>query len=175
MKKTLFVAALAAVIAAAAGIVSMAQQAQQREQPSATEDAVAAGGTFPLAAKAGQDSNAKTVAPPGATNQGAFDMATWKYGTAWNAPSLGASSLASGFPASARLPSPPSATSLSGEHICDSEQSDPQRSRPARRTRDNPTRGWIVSGARSSFSFRDVRSSPVSNHSVAVGSMTVPL
>src|SRR5213083_1395089 len=89
MKKTLFVAALAAVIAAAAGIVSMAQQAQQREQPSATEDAVAAGGTFPLAAKAGQDSNAKTVAPPGATNQGAFDMATWKYGTAWNAPAGG--------------------------------------------------------------------------------------
>jgi len=84
MKRTILVAAFAAVIAAAA---VTAQQAQQpREQPSATEDAVAAGGTFPLAAKAGQDSNAKNVAPPGATNQGPFDMATWKYGTAWKAP-----------------------------------------------------------------------------------------
>jgi len=87
MKRTILVAALAAVIAAAA---VTAQQAQQpREQPSATEDAVAAGGTFPLAAKAGQDSNAKNVAPPGATNQGPFDMEKWKYGTAWNAPAGG--------------------------------------------------------------------------------------
>jgi len=84
MKKTLLVAALAAVIAIVA--VRAQQQPQPREQPSATEDAVATGGNFPLAAKAGQDSNAKNVAPPGATNQGPFDMATWKYGTAWNAP-----------------------------------------------------------------------------------------
>jgi 2-keto-3-deoxy-L-rhamnonate aldolase RhmA len=41
---------------------------------------------FPLAAPAGVDSNAKTVAPAGATNQGAFDPATWKYGTAFNPP-----------------------------------------------------------------------------------------
>src|SRR3954471_3593432 len=90
MKKTIFAVTLAAAVAVAAGVVSRAQQPPApREQPSATEDAVASGGNFPLAAKAGQDSNAKTVAPPGATNQGPFDMATWKYGTAWNAPAAG--------------------------------------------------------------------------------------
>jgi 2-keto-3-deoxy-L-rhamnonate aldolase RhmA len=84
MKKTLFGAALMALIGVAA---LTAQQAQSpREQPGATEDAVASGGDFPLAAKAGQDSNAKTVAPAGAVNQGPYDMTKWKYGTAWNAP-----------------------------------------------------------------------------------------
>jgi 2-keto-3-deoxy-L-rhamnonate aldolase RhmA len=82
MKKTLLVAALAAVLA----MVAARAQESAREQPSATEDAVAAGGNFPLAAKAGQDSNAKTVAPAGAVNQGPFDKTKWKYGTAWNAP-----------------------------------------------------------------------------------------
>jgi len=43
--------------------------------------------TFPLAAPAGKDSNARMVAPAGAVNQGAFDPATWKYGTAFDAPS----------------------------------------------------------------------------------------
>jgi hypothetical protein len=80
MKTQIFAASIAAMIAMAA------VAAQQREQPSTTEDAVAAGGNFPLAAKAGQDSNAKNVAPPGATNQGPFDMEKWKYGTAWNPP-----------------------------------------------------------------------------------------
>ena len=42
--------------------------------------------TFPLAALAGKDSNARMVAPMGATNQGPFDPATWKYGTAFNPP-----------------------------------------------------------------------------------------
>src|SRR4051812_18922317 len=37
---------------------------------------------FPLAAPAGRDSNALQVAPPGAVNQGAYDMNTWKYGNA---------------------------------------------------------------------------------------------
>src|SRR6476620_5906167 len=80
MKRQVLLAVVAAVVAIAA------VGAQQREQPSATEDAVATGGNFPLAAKAGQDSNAKSVATPGAVNQGPFDMATWKYGPAWNAP-----------------------------------------------------------------------------------------
>src|SRR5258708_6489276 len=83
-KKPLVLAAFAAVFAMAA---LNAQQPQRPEAPSATEDAVATGGNFPLAAKAGQDSNAKSVAPPGAVNQGPFDMNTWKYGPAWNAPS----------------------------------------------------------------------------------------
>ena len=83
MKKQMFIAALAAV--AAIAVVS-AQQQQRPEAPSATEDAVATGGNFPLAAKAGQDSNAKNVPPPGAVNQGPFDMNTWKYGPAFNPP-----------------------------------------------------------------------------------------
>src|SRR5690349_13807505 len=71
---------ISTLVAAVVAIVAVA--AQQREQPSATEDAVASGGNFPLAAKAGQDSNAKTAAPPAAVNQGPFDMNTWKYGPA---------------------------------------------------------------------------------------------
>src|SRR5204862_7218753 len=41
---------------------------------------------FPLAAAAGSDSKAATAAPSGAVNQGAFAPATWKYGTAFDAP-----------------------------------------------------------------------------------------
>ena len=41
---------------------------------------------FPLAAAAGKDSNARMVAPANAANQGPFDPATWKYGTAFNPP-----------------------------------------------------------------------------------------
>ncbi|HVZ20782.1 MAG TPA: aldolase/citrate lyase family protein [Vicinamibacterales bacterium] len=83
MKKQIVAAALASLVAIAA---VGAQQPQRQEQPSATEDAVASGGQFPLAAKAGQDSHAKDVAPPGAVNQGPYDMTKWKYGPAWNAP-----------------------------------------------------------------------------------------
>jgi 2-keto-3-deoxy-L-rhamnonate aldolase RhmA len=42
--------------------------------------------SFPLAAPAGKDSNARQVAPSGAANQGPFDAATWKYGNAFDAP-----------------------------------------------------------------------------------------
>ena len=42
--------------------------------------------TFPLAAPAGQISNAIAVAPVGAVNQGPFDPATWKYGSAFAPP-----------------------------------------------------------------------------------------
>ena len=52
----------------------------------ATEDDIAKGGEFPLAAKAGQDSHAIDRAPAGAVNQGKFDMDKWKYGHAWDAP-----------------------------------------------------------------------------------------
>ena len=41
---------------------------------------------FPLAAPAGVDSKAREVAPPGAVNQGPFDMPGWKYGNAFNVP-----------------------------------------------------------------------------------------
>src|SRR5204863_2095529 len=42
--------------------------------------------TFPLAAPAGKDSNARMTAPAGAVNQGPFDAGAWKYGPAFNAP-----------------------------------------------------------------------------------------
>src|SRR6187399_3641709 len=42
--------------------------------------------TFPLAAPAGKDSNARMVAPMGAINQGPFDPAAWKYGPAFDPP-----------------------------------------------------------------------------------------
>jgi len=63
---------------------------QTRPQP-ATADPYAnnptAGATkFPLAAPAGVDSSARTVAPKDAINQGAFDPATWKYGPAFTPP-----------------------------------------------------------------------------------------
>jgi 2-keto-3-deoxy-L-rhamnonate aldolase RhmA len=82
MKKTLLAAALAAAFVT---LAVRAQESPARESH-ATEDAVATGGDFPLAAKAGQDSNAKNAAPAGAVNQGPFDKEKWKYGTAWNAP-----------------------------------------------------------------------------------------
>ena len=53
----------------------------------AQDDAAATAGSFPLAAKAGVDSHADKTAPPGAVNQGAFDMNKWKYGHAFDAPS----------------------------------------------------------------------------------------
>src|SRR5215510_10469259 len=61
------------------------------QQPAATADpyannAVPGATTFPLAAPAGKDSSAMTSAPAGAVNTGPFDPATWKYGTAFNAP-----------------------------------------------------------------------------------------
>jgi 2-keto-3-deoxy-L-rhamnonate aldolase RhmA len=42
--------------------------------------------SFPLAAKAGVDSHADKIAPPGAVNEGPFNMNTWKYGHAFDAP-----------------------------------------------------------------------------------------
>jgi len=41
---------------------------------------------FPLAAPAGKDSGAIRIAPPGAVNNGAFDMAKWKRGPAFDPP-----------------------------------------------------------------------------------------
>ena len=51
----------------------------------AQDDAAATAGSFPLAAKAGDDSHADKIAPPGAANQGAFNMSTWKYGHRFDA------------------------------------------------------------------------------------------
>jgi 2-keto-3-deoxy-L-rhamnonate aldolase RhmA len=43
-------------------------------------DGVGNPGSFPLAAKAGVNSHAEQVAPPGAVNQGPYDMNKWKFG-----------------------------------------------------------------------------------------------
>jgi 2-keto-3-deoxy-L-rhamnonate aldolase RhmA len=83
----------AAIVCAALGIAASGAQSQQpppAQTPSTADPyagTAAPGATqFPLAAPAGQDSNAKGTAPPGAENVGPFDPATWKYGPAFNAP-----------------------------------------------------------------------------------------
>jgi 2-keto-3-deoxy-L-rhamnonate aldolase RhmA len=92
VRHLLSVAAVCAVLGLAALVAQTpAAPAQQPTQPPPTADPYAnnanPGATqFPLAAPAGKDSNALMVAPPGATNQGAFNPATWKYGTAFNPP-----------------------------------------------------------------------------------------
>ena len=88
-----------AIMATVAGVVAVTLSAQAptpqppgpRPPATPTADPYAsnpeAGKTqFPLAAPAGKDSGAKQTAPAGAANQGAFDPATWKYGTSFNAP-----------------------------------------------------------------------------------------
>jgi 2-keto-3-deoxy-L-rhamnonate aldolase RhmA len=82
MKRMLFSAAL--VTAVGFGALNYLSGAAFGQ---ANEDNVAAGGKFPMAAKAGVDSHAIDHAPPGAVNQGAYDMTKWKYGHAWDAPS----------------------------------------------------------------------------------------
>ena len=92
-----------AIVAAAMAVTTLTVAAQNppprlspapTQTPAPNADPYAnnpnAGATqFPLAAAAGKDSGAKTTAPAGAVNQGAFDPATWKYGAAF-APPAGA-------------------------------------------------------------------------------------
>ena len=90
MKRVLPIIATVTVVVA----VTLSAQAPTPQQPAPrpaatpTADPYAnnpdAGKTqFPLAAPAGKDSGAKQTAPAGAANQGAFDPATWKYGTSF--------------------------------------------------------------------------------------------
>src|SRR5690348_1394312 len=60
------------------------------DTPSLAQDAQPPESAFPLAAKAGVDSHADKAAPPGAVNQGAFDMNSWKYGHVFDAPATAA-------------------------------------------------------------------------------------
>jgi|RhiMetdeSRZDD1v2_1073273.scaffolds.fasta_scaffold02206_18 2-keto-3-deoxy-L-rhamnonate aldolase RhmA len=90
MRHLLLAAAVSAALAIAA-VGAQTQNAQPAQQPKPTADPYAnnpqAGSQqFPLAAPAGRDSNSKNVAPPGAVNSGPFNPATWKYGTAFDAP-----------------------------------------------------------------------------------------
>jgi 2-keto-3-deoxy-L-rhamnonate aldolase RhmA len=83
------VAAVCAVLGLAALVAQTPSTPAQQPPPTADPYANNAnpGATqFPLAAPAGKDSNAMMVAPAGAENQGAFNPATWKYGTAFNPP-----------------------------------------------------------------------------------------
>jgi 2-keto-3-deoxy-L-rhamnonate aldolase RhmA len=87
--KPLFLAVVVCLVVA--GGVNSAQNQNPPAQPAPSVDPYAnnpnAGATtFPLAAPAGKDSNAKTVAPAGSVNTGPFDPAAWKYGPAFNPP-----------------------------------------------------------------------------------------
>jgi len=88
MKHLHSVAVLCAVLL---GVTLVAQTQGGQTPPAQGVDPYAgnpnAGTTaFPLAAPAGADSKASTVAPAGAVNQGPFDPAAWKYGPAFNPP-----------------------------------------------------------------------------------------
>ena len=65
-------------------------QGQQGQRPSTADpylnNADAGKTQFPLAAPAGKDSGAISVAPPNAANQGTLDPAKWKYGPDFSAP-----------------------------------------------------------------------------------------
>jgi 2-keto-3-deoxy-L-rhamnonate aldolase RhmA len=102
MKQRLLAAITCAGLAAAAfgieswpgegsSVAAQAPQTQPSTQPPPSADpylnnAAAGATTFPLAAKAGTDSQARLVAPSGAVNQGPFDPVTWKYGPAFAPP-----------------------------------------------------------------------------------------
>lgn len=92
MSRRLSAAAGCAFIAAS--LITLSAQSPQR--PSGTSPAPSADpyatnaapgtSTFPLAAPAGTDSRARETAPPGATNTGPFNPATWTFGSAFAAP-----------------------------------------------------------------------------------------
>jgi len=92
MKRQFPIVALITVLAVAisAGLgVFIFQARGQSPQSTAGSQAGSAGADlqqFPLAAPAGKDSQAMTVAPPGAVNQGPLDPATWKYGSDFSPP-----------------------------------------------------------------------------------------
>ena len=86
MRPLVFASAVCAALSIAT-LAAQTQGGQTQNPPSADPYATNpdAGRTqFPLAAPAGTDSDSRTVAPPGAVNQGPFDPATWKYGPAFN-------------------------------------------------------------------------------------------
>jgi 2-keto-3-deoxy-L-rhamnonate aldolase RhmA len=72
--------------ATALGVVTLAAETPAPAQASPTPANKPAPATFPLAAPAGKDSNARKVAPAGAMNKGSFDPSTWKNGGAFSAP-----------------------------------------------------------------------------------------
>jgi 2-keto-3-deoxy-L-rhamnonate aldolase RhmA len=90
MKNRMSAIGLVAFLATVA-LAAQSQAPAPQTPPKPTADPYAnnpaAGQTqFPLAAPAGVDSGARTKAPAGAVNQGAFDPASWKYGPAFTPP-----------------------------------------------------------------------------------------
>jgi 2-keto-3-deoxy-L-rhamnonate aldolase RhmA len=96
MKRLLLTAGLC-MIAGAAVFFAQTPGARQGAPPAQTPapapsadpyagNAAPGATSFPLAAPAGRDSGARTTAPAGAVNQGAFDPAAWKYGPAFMPP-----------------------------------------------------------------------------------------
>jgi 2-keto-3-deoxy-L-rhamnonate aldolase RhmA len=80
MKSTIYAAAsLAAVLAIGTATAQTPARAPTSADPYAS-NADAGATQFPLAAKAGADSDAFRTPPAGAVNTGPFDPATWKYG-----------------------------------------------------------------------------------------------
>ena len=93
MKPLLSLIALSATLGLAAFAAQSPGSAspQAPQKPPATADPYAnnadpGAAKFPLAAPAGVDSHARSTAPRGAVNQGAFDPAAWKYGSAFDPP-----------------------------------------------------------------------------------------
>src|SRR5215510_9582456 len=93
MKRLLSLVVVCAILGVATFVIGGQNPPQQNRPQQATPNAdpyannAAAGTTtFPLAAPAGKDSNARTTAPAGAVNQGPFDPAKWKYGPAFDPP-----------------------------------------------------------------------------------------
>ncbi|MQA31554.1 MAG: hypothetical protein GEU82_17250 [Luteitalea sp.] len=90
MRSLLVAAALAAAVAIATLVAQAPTPTPHTRPPTSNAGAVnkpaAGASTFPLAAPAGADSRARETALPGATNQGPFDPATWKFGPAFDAP-----------------------------------------------------------------------------------------
>jgi len=89
--RNLFIAAASVTVLTIAALAGQQPQAPTQQTPAPSADPYInnpAAGTqqFPLAAPAGKDSNARAVAPQGAVNQGPFDVAGWKYGSAFNPP-----------------------------------------------------------------------------------------
>src|SRR5919106_1867653 len=81
------------VVCMALGIATFLAQTQPppTQPPPTTADPYATSAapgttTFPLAAPAGKDSNARMTAPACAVNQGPFNPSTWKYGPAFDPP-----------------------------------------------------------------------------------------
>ena len=76
MKFRIFSAALCA------GLTVLAASALAQNADDAT---VTASKSYPLAVKQDIDSHADKIAPPGAVNQGPYNMKTWKYGHVFDA------------------------------------------------------------------------------------------